>query len=330
MNPLYVADKARSGDLRSSDASSLGVNNLYVVGAPAGEPHDLTRRALRILREVTLVVADDEGGRQFMSQAEPLMAHHGITTPLATAEGEAPLAALEKGDVAYLCPGWLLGLPNAGSRLVRAAIERGYPVVPVPGPALPITALVISGLPADSFVYLGNLPRHGPARHDLLASVAGERRSLVVVEQPDRLIPVLTDLQAALGDRPAVIVAASGELESASGIESPLERGDGVIWRGSLGQVPEGYANMQDHPYPVVLVLGGARDQGIRSSSTPDRWDKDRLRAEIGACLEQGLGAREIGRLLAGESGWPRREIYRLAVEENSVESPSSIARFRS
>ena len=301
------------------------MNSLYVVGAPAGDPGDLTRRALRILCEVTLVVADDADAQQPMGQPQRLMAHHGITTPLATAGGAAPLAALEKGDVAYLCPGWMLGLSDTGSRLVRAAIERGYPVVPIPGPALPITALVISGLPADSFVYLGELPQHDPARHDLLASAAGERRTIVVVEQLDRLVPVLTDLQAILGDRPVVIVAARGELGSASGIESPPERGDAVIWQGSLGQAPEGYINMQDRPYPVILVLGGARDQGIRSISTPDRWDEDRLRAEIRACLEQGLGAREIGRLLAGESGWPRREIYRLAVEESSVESPSSM-----
>jgi 16S rRNA (cytidine1402-2'-O)-methyltransferase len=327
------------------------VNSLYVVGAAAGDPGDLTRRALRILREVTLVVADDASGRQPIGRAQRLMTYLDITTPLATSGGEAPLAALEKGDVAYLCPDWLLGLPAAGSRLVRAAIERGHLVVSIPGPALPITALVISGLPADSFVYLGELPRHDPARRELLASVAGERRTLLVVEQPDHLVPMLADLQASLGDRPVVIVAVRGVAGFASEAELVREGGAHVIWRGSLGQVPgdlgkelvpgreamverdlgvhEGQPELWDRPLPLVLIVGGAREPASSPSSTRGRWDESRLRTEIWACREQGLGAREIVRLLTGESGWPRREIYRLAVEEHSEGSPSSMTRSR-
>jgi 16S rRNA (cytidine1402-2'-O)-methyltransferase len=275
---------------------------------------------------VGFVVADDADGRQPMSHTRRLLAYHDIATPLATAAGEVPLAALDKGDVAYLCPGWLLGLPDSGCRLVRAAIERGHPVVPIPGPALPITALVASGLPADSFLYLGELPRQDPAWCDLLASVAGERRTLVVVEQSGRLVPALADLQAILGDRPVVIVAAGEVLRSASETESAPEWSGGVIWRGSLGQAPEaysgppeGHSHVQDRPSPLILIVGGARGQELGPSGAQARWDEARLRAEIGACLERGLGAREIGRLLASESGWPRREIYRLAVEESSV-----------
>jgi 16S rRNA (cytidine1402-2'-O)-methyltransferase len=254
---------------------------LYVVGAPAGDANDLTRRAARILGEVALVVADDEG------HAQRLLAYHNIATPLISAGRVAALDALETGDLALLSPGWSPGPAGAGYQLVCSAIERGLSVVSIPGPSLPLTALVISGLPADSFVYLGELPLRQPARNDLLASLAAERRT--------------------------------------------LEKGTEVIWRGTLGESPFGtkvpntddgessltrehWAQSLDPPLgqrapgPLALVVGGAREQAVR-------WDEARLQAEIHALRQQGLGTNKIGRQLAAESGWPRRDIYRLAVK---------------
>ncbi len=303
------------------------MNTLYIVGAPAGDPDDLTRRALRILREAHLIVADD------MDAADRLMAYHEITTPLAAARGDAPTVALATGDVAYLCPGGSLGLPRSGHELVRAAIEGGYPVVPIPGPALPVTALVLSGLPADSFVYLGGLPKQRAARLDLLASLVGERRTLVVVEQPERLLTVLADLQAILGDRPVVLVTASEQGTAPDWSPGMPRDPSGVVWRGSLGEVPLEDLGLRSEPSvlpepgrapgtsqarscaSVVLVIGGAREPTIY-------WDEARLRAEIGACLAQGLGVRETSRHLASESGWPRREVYRLAVDMTRGQKP--------
>ncbi len=303
------------------------MNSLYIVGVPAGDPDDLTRRALRILREAHLVVADD------MNAADRLMAHHEITTPLAAARGDAPTVALATGDVAYLCPGGSLGLPRSGYELVRAAIEGDYPVVPIPGPALPVTALVLSGLPADSFVYLGGLPQQRATRLDLLASLTGERRTLVVAEQPERLQTVLADLQAILGDRPLVLMTASEEGTAPEWSPGVTRDASGVLWRGTLGEVPLEDLGLRLEPSVlpepgrasgvsqarscagVVLVIGGAREQMTY-------WDETRLRAEIGASLAQGLGVRETSRHLAGESGWPRREVYRLAVDMARGQKP--------
>ncbi len=264
------------------------VGTLYVVGAPAGDLDDLTHRALRILGEVALVVADDVG------HARQLLTHWDIATPLVSAGGDAPLDALETADVALLSAGWSPGPSGPGYRLVCAALERGVAVVPIPGPTVPITALVVSGLPADSFVYLGGLPRQSSACRDLLASVADERRTLVVVEARDHISAALTDLHRVLGDRPLVVAAAS-------------EEGTEVLWRGSLGKVP-GLLAARAEPGPYALVIGGASGKRIR-------WGEDRLRAEVETRLAQGLGAKEIGQQLAVESGWLRREIYRLAVE---------------
>jgi 16S rRNA (cytidine1402-2'-O)-methyltransferase len=269
------------------------VGTFYVVGATAGNPSDLTRRAQRILNEVALVVSADRG------QARRLLAHYELATPLADAVEEAVLEGLEAGDVALLEAGWSAGSSGPGYQLVSSAVERGFPVVPVPGPTLPITSLVISGLPADGFIYLGWLPRQLSARRVLLESVVSERRTLVVVESPDRLPVAWADLHAALGER-ALAVAT----ESESGTE--------VIWRGMLGEGLEELAGLSVGD-PSVLLIGGAPEHKAR-------WCRDRLSLEVQTLLARGLNAKEIGRRLALESGWPRREIYRLAVEASRHE----------
>ena len=270
---------------------------LYVVGAPAGDPKDLTRRALRILREATLVVAEDVG------HAQRLLAHHAVTTRLLSVEEIPPLEALAAGDVALLSSGWAPGAEDPVLDWVRAAIEQGFPIMPIPGPVEPVTALVVSGLPSDSFVYLGELPEQSSACRALLAGVVDERRTLVILAPGPHLTELLAGLYAALGERPLAVVASPG----------PTAPGwTDVIWRGALIDAPgafsEATAGAYRAPDRCVLVIGGAREQAIR-------WDEDRLRVEIQALVTQGLGAKEISRRLGPDTGWSRREIYHLAVE---------------
>ena len=264
------------------------VGTLYVVGAPAGDANDLTRRAARILREVSLVVADDEG------HAQQLLDRHRIATPLIPSGSAAVPDILETGDLALLISGSSPAPAESGYRLIRLVVERGFPVVSIPGPSLPLTALVVSGLPADSFVYLGEPPPQQPNCSDLLEPLAADRRTLVIAARRQRLPVSLNNLHATLGPRPAVLVSASGD-------------GTEVVWRGTLDCAP---APMPDHKEPgcLVLVVGGAREQSVL-------WDEERLRAEIEAGLARALRVKEISRILAAESGWSRREVYRLAVE---------------
>jgi 16S rRNA (cytidine1402-2'-O)-methyltransferase len=275
----------------------LTVGTLYVVGAPAGDPQDLTRRALRILREATCVVAQDVG------RAQRLLAHHAVTTRLLPLGDIPPLVALAAGNIALLSSGWAPGSEGLAFDWVRSAVEQDFPVVPVPGPVEPVTALVLSGLPSDSFVYLGELPEQGSASRDLLAAVAGERRTLVTLAPDSHLSELLAGLYAALGDRPLAVVA------------SPEPTAPGwtdVIWRGALADAPgafsEGTAESRRVLDRCVLVIGGAREQAMH-------WDEDRLRTEIQALVAQGLGAKEISRRLGPHTGWSRREIYHLAIE---------------
>lgn len=274
------------------------VGTLYVVTAPIADVQDLTLRARRILGEVGLILAAD------VCHAAQLLAHHGLTTPvIAPAEPDQStgldriLAALETDDVAVLCAGWSLAPSGPGYHAIRAAVQRGSPVVPIPGPSLPIAALVISGLPADRFVYLGQLSQGAAARRALLDSVAGERHTLVALV-PARLLPeVLADLADTLGDRPLVVAKSDCQPDE--------------VWRGTVGGAC-GHSWSQWSPGPCVLVAGGVRGR-------PAPWDEERLRAEIQTRLDDGYGAKEIGRLLAIESGWPRREIYRLVVGASQV-----------
>lgn len=268
---------------------------LYVVAAPLTDLDDLTLRARRILTEVGCVATSD------LAWARRWLDSLGVEAPLVATQDHAAIwAALSSRDVALLCQELLPAPTGADLALIRAAIDHGLPVAPLPGPALPITALVMSGLPADSFVFLGELPPQPPARRTLLASVAAERRTLVAVGLSEHLGLTLADFRELLGDRPLAIVS---------------EDASGQVWRGTVGQALE-QARPGSPTERYVLVIGGAK-----GPATP--WDEDRLRAEIAACLGQGLPAREIGRQLAAESGWPRRHIYRLALEQSrSIPGP--------
>jgi 16S rRNA (cytidine1402-2'-O)-methyltransferase len=265
------------------------VGTLYVVGVPAGDYEDLTLRARRILTEVPRIFAEEVAG------ARALLAHHGIATPLVgLAEEAAAVEELTTGDRALVVYGWP---GEAGCRLVSAAAEGGHEVATVPGPALPITALVLSGLPADAFLYLGELPADGAARRCRALAASGEQRTLVMLASPP-LGEVMSELYNVLGDRPMAVMPAS------------ISEG-GAVWRGSLGRsVGEEVGWPEAGLY--ALVVGGAQQERAR-------WDEQRLVAEVEARLAQGQGAKEISRQLGAKSGWSRRQVYDLVVARTQV-----------
>lgn len=289
------------------------MGTLYVVGAPVGGAGDLTRRAARILTKVALIATPDR------DQARQLLDQYNIATDLVSAGSAAALDALAVGDLALLAPGWSPGLARPGNQLIAAAVERGFPVVSCPGPALTLTALVISGLPAHSFVHLGHLSRQQFDRGELLASLAAEQRTLVVTTSLQDLPGILQDLHSALGHRPVVVVSTPegrpdvawrGTLdEYPSGTQAPAAgAGEPSLAGGSLAESSEPLPD-ERHSDHVVLVIGGAQGQTYR-------WEEERLRAEVHALRQQGLSASQIGRQLAARSGWPRRDVYQLAVQD--------------
>jgi len=175
---------------------------LYALATPIGNLEDISLRALRCLREAKLIAAEDT------RTTRHLLNFYNIKTPVTSyhehskrAKLDYLLDFLEEGDVALVSEAGMPGLSDPGYRLIVAAIERGIPVVPVPGASAVTAALVVSGLPTDQFLYLGFLPRRQGKRQHLLSSIAGEPRTIVAFESPHRLKGTLSDIEETLGDR---------------------------------------------------------------------------------------------------------------------------------
>jgi 16S rRNA (cytidine1402-2'-O)-methyltransferase len=183
------------------------VGTLYVVATPIGNLEDITLRALRILKAVPLVAAEDTRVTRTLFRA------HDIHTPLAsfheftsTSRRGRLIERLAEGDVALVSDAGTPGVSDPGFPLIRDALAAGHPVVPVPGASSVITALVASGLPTHAFCFLGFLPRTSAGRRKLFEQHAETDLTLIVFESPHRIQKALSDLVAALGpDRPIAI-----------------------------------------------------------------------------------------------------------------------------
>jgi 16S rRNA (cytidine1402-2'-O)-methyltransferase len=267
---------------------------LYLVGTPIGNLEDITLRALRILNEAALIAAEDTRRARILAQ------RYEIDTPITSYfEGnkltklETVLAALETGDVALISEAGMPGLSDPGYELIRAAVERGYPVTSVPGPSAPVTALVVSGLPSDSFVYLGFLPRRRNERRRALAEVARERWTLVVFETPHRLRATLADIEAVLGDRPLAVCRELTKLHE-------------EVWRGTVAGARAHFDQVAPRG-EFTLVIGGLLEGD-------ERWETERVRAALDELLAQGVRRSVAARRIASVSGWSRSEVYALGL----------------
>jgi len=175
---------------------------LYVIATPIGNLEDISFRALRLLREVKLIAAEDTRTTRRLLNA------YDIKTPLTSyhehskrAKLDYLLGYLEEEDLALVSEAGMPGLSDPGYELIVAAIGRGVSVVPVPGASAVVTALVVSGLPTDQFLYLGFLPRRQGQRQRLLGSIVDEPRTIVAFETRHRIREALSDIEEILGDR---------------------------------------------------------------------------------------------------------------------------------
>jgi 16S rRNA (cytidine1402-2'-O)-methyltransferase len=268
---------------------------LYVVATPIGNLEDVTLRALRILREVDLIAAEDT------RHTRKLLEHHGIRRPLlsyhdAVERHRAPaiVARLVAGEsVALVSDAGTPGIADPGYHLVRGALAAGVPVVPIPGPSA-VTALVsVAGLPADRFVFEGFLPSRPGPRAVRLAALAGEPRALVFLEAARRLPGFLAAAEEALGDRPAVLAR-------------ELTKRHEEIVRGTLGGLRRQSLELRGE---VTVLVGGAPEASAQASDVPSLDDA------IRAARADGRSVKEIASDLARRTGVPRRDVYRRALD---------------
>lgn len=266
------------------------MGTLYVVGTPIGNLEDISLRALRTLREVDLIAAEDT------RRTRKLLARYGIGTPLTSYHEHNKLAklgllleTLREKDVALVSEAGMPGLSDPGYELVRAAIEAHIPVVPIPGPSALVTALVVSGLPTDSFLYLGFLPRRKAERRRLLSLIARERQTIVAFEAPHRLLASLNDIREVLGNRR---IAVARELTKAF---------EEVI-RGNLDEAIQRFSEARPRG-ELTLVIEGTKDMV---------WGEERAKEELEKLLAGGVEGKEAIKQVAKSAGWPRREVYKI------------------
>ncbi len=181
---------------------------LTVVATPIGNLEDMTQRARRVLKEARAVYCEDT------RRTRQLMSHFGISTPLLryderdARDSEDILRRVKDGqDVALVSDGGLPGVSDPGRRVVALAREAGLAVTALPGASAVVTALAGSGLPADSFVFLGFLPRAASKQVRELKEAAALERTLVAYESPFRLLELLENAEAALGPKAQCCVA---------------------------------------------------------------------------------------------------------------------------
>jgi 16S rRNA (cytidine1402-2'-O)-methyltransferase len=270
---------------------------LYVVASPIGNPEDMSPRALVALREADVVLAEDT------RTARALLGAHGIERPVrscfdANEDGRAveAVAMLRDGQrVAILSEAGTPSISDPGYRVVRAAIEAGARVVPIPGPSAVITALVASGLPTDRFAFLGFPPRKPGPRRALFQSLRADPGTLVFYEAPTRAGATLAELAEIFGqDRPACLARELTKIHE-------------ELVRDNLGGLARRFAD--DRPLgEVTLVVGGAPAGG-------DAPDEDTLRARASALLGAGLSPRDAAQAIADEAGIPRKDAYRIVLD---------------
>lgn len=271
------------------------MGNLYIVGTPIGNLEDITFRAVRVLREVSLIAAEDT------RKARILLEHYDIKTPVTSffagnerRKAAVILTALAQGDVALISEAGMPTISDPGYPLVATVTEAGGTVIPIPGPSAHTTALVASGLPTDRFLFLGFLPRKSPALTTALEELVAIPATLICYESPRRVRNLLQQLLAVLGNRPVALCR-------------ELTKRYEDIWRGELAGVLS-HLDEQAPRGEFTIVVGGA------SRDSAERWDTEQVLTALNAARDSGLSHSQAAREVAQRSGWQRGEVYDLAI----------------
>lgn len=272
------------------------MSTLYLVATPIGNLEDMSPRAIRILREASLIAAEDT------RHTGKLLRHFEIETPITSYFEHNKLHRLDfileklsGGDVALVSDAGTPAVNDPGYELVRAALEANHDVKPVPGPSAPITALTVSGLPTDSFLYLGYLPHRTSQRHRRLEEVESQPYTLVFLESPYRIVESLEDIYSILGDRRICVAREMTKMFE-------------EYWRGKVGGA---VAHFRSQPArgEFTLVVEGKSQDGT------DRWTEEQLQRAIQDEMKTEKSAKEISAGLARHSGWNKKEIYALIIQ---------------
>jgi 16S rRNA (cytidine1402-2'-O)-methyltransferase len=266
---------------------------LYVVATPIGNLEDITYRAVRVLKEADLIACEDT------RHTARLLNHYGIDKPMISyhehneaARAEELVGKLEAGmNVAQVSDAGMPGISDPGYRVIHVAIERGVQVVPIPGPSALVAALAASGLPTDSFQFLGFLPAKSGQRRTLLESLRSAAYTIVVYEAPHRIVETMEDIVELLGEARPVVLARE------------LTKVHEEFIRGTASHV---LARVQEHELKgeMTLLIGkGAQQEQVAAKDIAQRLDEIMRERE----LDEKAGLK----ILAKERGLSKSEVYR-------------------
>jgi 16S rRNA (cytidine1402-2'-O)-methyltransferase len=285
-----------SSDTHDASGESARLESgLYIVSTPIGNLQDISLRALDVLRQVAVILAEDtRHSRRLLERYDirtAMQSYHGHNEARMTPR---VLERLRAGDaIALISDAGTPLLSDPGERLVAAAVETGVGVFPVPGASALLSALVASALPTDRFTFFGFLPRKGKERAEALELVSTLPHTAVMYEAPNRVADTLEEIAARGGSARPVVVARE------------LTKQYEEIRRGTVLELARYYTDSPPRG-EVVIVLAGT------SRSAPT---EDHLRSRARSLREAGLSARDVAATLTREDGASRNVAYRLAQE---------------
>ena len=273
-----------------------GQGTLFVVSTPIGHMGDFSFRAVETLRDVAAVLAEDTRHTAHLLQrygiATPLVPYHEHNEAKAT---PGLIARLQWGEsLALVSDAGTPLLSDPGARLVRAAVEAGIRVSPVPGASALLAALVASGLDADRFTFFGFLARRGAERRTTLAEIVALRHLAVLYEAPLRVADTLAEL------------ARAGAGERATVVARELTKQFEEVRRGTVAELAAYYGDASPRGEVVILIAGAAAPAGASEAQ---------LRARAAELCADGRSARDVAAALVSELGAPRNLAYRIATE---------------
>jgi 16S rRNA (cytidine1402-2'-O)-methyltransferase len=274
---------------------------IYIVATPIGNLEDITLRALRVLKEVAVVAAEDTRHTQI------LLSHYDIHTPLTSyhehnekTKSQELVTRLARGqNVALVSDAGTPAISDPGFRLVVRAIRAGVRIIPVPGASALTAVLSASGLPTDRFVFEGFLPARKTQRRERLQTLRDETRTLIFYEAPHRLKDTLGDIRELLGNREAVLAREVSKIHE-------------EFLRGPVSELVRALGSDAIRGEVTLIISGSSGLPGV---------SEDRLKAEILELKGKGLRVKEIAEVLGEKFGYPKKDIYRLALHEAKVSS---------
>lgn len=262
---------------------------LYIVSTPIGNLEDITLRALRILKEVDVIAAEDT------RHSSKLLNYYSIKKPLISYWGEREkvrseeiIKRLKSGQsVALISDAGTPGISDPGEVVIRKALDEGFDVIPIPGPSALITALSVSGLPLREFTFVGFLPSKNRQRRRILQELSFEKRTLVFYEAPHRVIETLKDMYDIFGNRNVAVFKEITKVHEEA-------------FRGSIEKVISEVKISKVAGEFVIVVEGRGKEGGSI---------EDALK-EVLTLIKKGTSRKDAVRMVADTYGLSKRELY--------------------